>query len=311
MLLQVTHETRYRYTPAVETAQHVAHLRPRDTASQQLLRHSLTIQPEPSELQGSADVFGNTRVFFALTATHEDLVVVADSVVDTQRPAPPASTMGWEQVREHFRYRAGAAFDAASEFVFSSPYVPRHADFFDYARPSFAPGTSLLAAAADLTQRIHKDFEYAADSTEVNTPAVEALALRKGVCQDFAHIMVACFRMMGLPARYVSGYLLTQPPPGQPRLVGADASHAWASVYVPDVPGHDGWYDFDPTNNRVPGEDYVTLAIGRDYADVSPMRGVIHGGASHSLQVAVTVAPLADAPAAPSPNQNQKQEPSS
>ena len=308
MKLQVTHETRYLYTPVVETAQHVAHLRPRDTANQRLLQHSLRIEPRPSELHSDADVFGNTRVFFALTATHEALVVVADSVVETRRPAPPASPMGWEQVRERFRYQAGAPFDAAAEFVFSSPYVPRHTDFSDYARPSFAPGISLLAAATDLTQRIHRDFEYAAESTEINTPAVEALALRKGVCQDFAHIMVACFRMMGLPARYVSGYLLTQPPPGQPRLVGADASHAWVSVYVPDVPGHDGWYDFDPTNDRVPGEDYVTLAIGRDYSDVSPMRGVIHGGASHTLRVGVTVAPLTESQPAQSQSQNQNQE---
>ncbi len=292
MKLQVTHETRYRYQPSVETAQHVAHLKPRDTATQQLLQHSLRIDPMPADVNQASDVFGNASAFFSLQASHDDLTVVADSIVLTQQRIPPASTMGWEQVRERFRYRAGGGFDPASEFVFASPYVPRHADFALYARPSFGTGMSLLAAAQDLMERIHGDFIYSTESTEVNTPAVEALALRKGVCQDFAHIMVACFRMMGLPARYVSGYLLTQPPPGKPRLVGSDASHAWASVYVPDVPGHDGWYDFDPTNNRVPGEDYVTLAFGRDYSDVSPMRGVIHGGARHTLRVAVTVLPL-------------------
>jgi transglutaminase-like putative cysteine protease len=309
MKLRVTHETRYDYTPVVETAQHVAHLRPRDTAYQRVLSHRLRIDPEPGHLSCSEDVFGNTRTFFALMATHEHLRVVADSLVETRRPTPPASAMGWEQVRERFRYQAGSRFDAASEFVFSSPYVPRHADFSHYARASFTPGASLLAAATDLMQRIYRDCEYSAESTEINTPAVEALAQRKGVCQDFAHIMVACFRMHGLPARYVSGYLLTQPPPGQPRLIGADASHAWVSVYVPDVPGHDGWYDFDPTNNRVPGEDYVTLAVGRDYSDVSPMRGVIHGGASHTLDVGVTVAPLdePDPPQAPQQPRVQSQ----
>lgn len=292
MKLQVTHETRYRYKPSVETAQHVAHLKPRNTATQRLLQHTLTIDPAPIEITQVDDVFGNASAFFSLQASHDDLTVVADSVVVTRQPDLPPSDMPWEQVRERFRYRAGAAYDAASEYVFASPYAPRHVDFASYARPSLAPGVPLLIAARDLTERIHADFIYSTESTEINTPAVEALALRKGVCQDFAHIMVACWRMMGLPARYVSGYLLTQPPPGKPRLIGSDASHAWVSVYVPDVQGHDGWYDFDPTNNRTPGEDYVTLAFGRDYSDVSPMRGVIHGGASHTLRVGVTVLPL-------------------
>lgn len=307
MRLQVTHETRYDYTPAVETAQHVAHLQPRDTPSQRLLQHRLVVTPEPDELRTGRDVFGNTRSFFALQTGHEELRVVADSVVETQVPRRPASPLGWEQVRDRFRYRAGGGYDAASEYLFPSPYIPRHADFLDYARPSFTPGAPLLAAVDDLMRRIYRDFDYVSDSTEVNTPAVDALAQRKGVCQDFAHIMVACLRMLGLPARYVSGYLLTQPPPGQPRLVGADASHAWTSVYVPDVPGHDGWYDFDPTNDRTPGEDYVTLAVGRDFSDVSPMRGVIHGGARHNLHVGVTVAPLAEPDEAEGGSETQSQ----
>jgi transglutaminase-like putative cysteine protease len=297
MLLHVVHETRYRYTPAVETAQHVAHLRPRDTPSQRLLQHQLRVQPQPADLRSGLDVFGNNRSFFALQSAHDELCVQADSVVRTEPPSRPYHPLAWEQVRDRFRYHAGGQFDAASEFLFASPYVPRHADFLDYAHPSFAPGVALLDAAEDLMRRMHHDFEYASESTEVSTPAVEALARRQGVCQDFAHIMVACLRMLGLPARYVSGYLLTQPPPGQPRLVGADASHAWVAVYAPGAEGHDGWYAFDPTNNRAPGEDYVTLAEGRDFSDVSPMRGVIHGGARHSLHVAVTVQPLAaDAP---------------
>lgn len=309
MLLHIVHETRYEYTPFVETAQHMAHLKPLETASQRLLSHSLSISPAPDQQTEALDVYGNTRSFFSLQAAHDALVVVADSVVSTATPPPPAGSPGWEQVREHFRYHAGAAYDAAAEFVFASPYVPRHEDFLAYARPSFGAGVPLLMAARDLMERIHGDFIYESQSTEVSTPARQALAQRKGVCQDFAHIMVACLRAMGLPARYVSGYLLTEPPPGQPRLVGSDASHAWASVYAPGLDGAaGGWFDFDPTNNRTPGEDYVTLATGRDYSDVSPMRGVIHGGAQHTLQVGVTVEPVST-PAAQS--QSQSQSPSS
>lgn len=306
MLLHVTHETRYEYAPPVETAQHLAHLKPLVTDSQRLVSHKLSIEPTPAQRNEQLDLYGNTRAFFALEATHDSLVVTAQSVVETSQPVlspAVARELPWEAVRERFRFRKDAPFDPASEFVFPSPYVPRHDDFAAYARASFAPGRPSFDVAMDLTVRMYADFDYDADSTEINTPAVEALAQRKGVCQDFAHIMIACFRTMGLPARYVSGYLLTQPPPGQPRLVGADASHAWVSVYLPgegDGPESlGGWADFDPTNGRQPGEDYVTLAIGRDYSDVSPMRGVLHGGARHTLSVGVTVQPdgeLAEAP---------------
>lgn len=302
MLLHVTHETRYEYSPPVETAQHLAHLKPLATGSQKLVSHKLSIEPAPAQRGEQADLYGNTRAFFALEATHDRLVVTAESVVETSVPelSPAvARELPWEAVRERFRFRKDATFDAASEFVFPSPYVPRHADFVAYARASFVPGRPAFDVAMDLTERMYEDFAYDADSTEINTPAVEALAQRKGVCQDFAHIMIACFRTMGLPARYVSGYLLTQPPPGQPRLVGADASHAWVSVYLPGEDDGTGgspgdWVDFDPTNGRQPGEDYVTLAIGRDYSDVSPMRGVLHGGARHTLRVGVTVQPVGE-----------------
>ena len=312
MRLRIIHETTYDYAPAVETALHTTHLRPLTLPTQQLLSHSLDVQPPPAQQMQALDVYGNTRTFFALDYAHHALRVTAHSLVNTTAPAPPPlgadGSPPWEQVREHFRYRAGGVWDAAAEFTFASDYVPRHDDFTAYARPSFAPGTPVLVAAHNLMQRIFTDFTYESLSTEVSTPAVQALAQRKGVCQDFAHIMIACMRAMGLPARYVSGYLLTMPPEGQPRLIGSDASHAWASVYVPqaaDAQTHPpagevdtrGWFDFDPTNNRSPGEDYVTLAIGRDYGDVSPMRGVIHGGARHTLHVGVTVEPVA--PAAP------------
>jgi transglutaminase-like putative cysteine protease len=297
MRLGITHETRYDYHPPVETAQHMAHLRPLNTATQKLITHNLNISPETAQQTETVDIFGNTRSFFSLQSAHAELRVVAKSVVETQPlPAPDldeAASLPWEQVRERFRYRAGGSYDAACEFVFPSIYVPRHDDFQTYARGVFGTGMPLLQAVQALMERIHKDFEYDASSTQINTPAVVALAQRKGVCQDFAHIMIACLRGLGLPARYVSGYLLTTPPPGTERLVGSDASHAWVSVYSPDTDAGPGqWFDFDPTNNRSPGEDYVTLAIGRDFADVSPMRGVIHGGTNHTLHVAVTVEPL-------------------
>lgn len=296
MLLRITHETRYDYQPQVETAQHVAHLRPLQTPWQQVRSHVLDIQPAPAQQTEARDVYGNTRTFFSLQAPHEQLAVVARSEVATQAPPPVPLGAGasppWDAVREHFRYRAGAACDRAAEFTFASAHAPHDEAFAAYARPSFPPGAALLDGAHDLMRRIHRDFTYAAEATEVSTPALEALAQRRGVCQDFAHIMIACLRTLGLAARYTSGYLVTAPPPGQPRLVGSDASHAWVAVYTPGAPGEAGWHAFDPTNDRSPGEDYVTLATGRDYADVSPMRGVIHGGAHHTLAVAVTVEPL-------------------
>ncbi len=296
MRLQITHETLYDYSPAVETAQHMAYLTPLHTLSQQLLRHSLEVSPQPAQISAMSDVFGNTRSFFSLQVAHRQLRVVAVSEVLTRSSELPESSIIWEAARESFRYRAGSTFDAANEFVFASPMVPRQTEFAAYARPSFAGGADLLNAALDLMHRIHQDFTYESQSTEVNTPALQALAQRKGVCQDFAHIFVACLRSLGLAARYVSGYLLTEAAPGTVKLRGSDASHAWASVYVPDLPPEQRWVHLDPTNDRAgwhgPGEDYVLLACGRDFSDVSPIRGVIHGGANHTLTVGVTVEPV-------------------
>jgi transglutaminase-like putative cysteine protease len=298
MLLQVTHETRYRYQPAVETAQHMAYMEPRAHAAQSVLEHQLLINPQPAQMRSIADVYGNARCFFSLQTPHEVLSVVAQSLVSTQPSKTVLSNLPWEKVRESLRYQAGSRFYAASEFVFPSPFVPRHIEFATFARASFGAGAPLLHACIDLMGRIHRDFAYESQSTQINTPALQALAERRGVCQDFSHIMIACLRTLGLPARYVSGYMLTHPPAGQPRLVGSDASHAWVSVYLPDLPEGSRWVDFDPTNNRwgwhAPGDDYVTVATGRDFGDVSPLRGVIHGGASHTLTVAVTVTPVGE-----------------
>ena len=318
MRLQVTHVTHYDYRPAVETAQHMAYLQPLNASYQRLLSQSLHISPTPDQTRLSQDVFGNTRCFFSLQTPHPALEVVARSVVETTAQPSPQSQIAWEKTRELFRYASGGQFENASEFVFASPHVPRHADFLAYARPSFAPGLSLLEAATDLMQRIHADFRYVSHSTQVDTPALEALAQRRGVCQDFAHIMLACLRAYGLAARYVSGYMLTQAAPGTVKLQGGDASHAWASVYLADLPEGRRWCDFDPTNNRCgwqsPGEEYVTLAIGRDFSDVSPLRGVIHGGAHSTLSVGVTVEELEESISAyqgtgrhMSPSQSQSQ----
>lgn len=297
MQLAITHDTRYRYSPQVQTAQHVAHLQPADTPCQKVLHHEVQLEPMAS-VRHNIDAFLNHRAYWALTHPHDGLWVRAHSVIET-RPLPAASPVqNWEAVRTHFRYRGGFAADVHSGFVFGSHHAPVHDAFLAYAQSSFTPGRPLFQAAQELCARMHHDFTYASQSTDINTPALEALEKKKGVCQDFAHILLACLRSLGLPARYVSGYLLTQPPPGQPRLVGSDASHAWASVYLPELATHacQGWLDLDPTNKRCgfssPGEDYVRLAVGRDFADVSPLRGVLQGGGAHTLEVAVTVAPL-------------------
>lgn len=304
MLLDVIHITRYTYVQPASNAKHIAYLRPLDLPHQKVLAHSLGIFPQPAVVEVAQDVYGNSRTYFSLVEPHNLLNVQAKSTVSTW-PARTAFSdeawhTTWESVQAHFSYHAKAVYDSATEFVFASPCVPRHEAFLQYAKASFRPGMAYLASAEDLMHRIHSDFTYEADSTDVNTPVLQAFEQRRGVCQDFAHIMVACFRALGLPARYISGYLLTQPPPGQPRLIGADASHAWASVYLPFKDERTGkatgqWVDFDPTNNRQPGEDYITLATGRDFADVSPLRGVIQGGANHTLEVEVTVIPGSEA----------------
>ena len=311
MRLRITHDTRYRYEPPVLTAVHMTHLTPPPTRCQDRLDARLQVHPQPASITESLDIYRNVRTFFEIASPHDELLVRASSLVETHAPDPVGSTLAWDAVRDSFVYHVGAEWHPAAEFIYPSHYVHPGEVFADYARPSVPPGRPLIDAARELMQRVHQDFTYASRSTEINTPAAEALAQRRGVCQDFSHVMLACLRSLGLPARYVSGYLLTQPPPGQPRLVGSDASHAWVAVFLPDVAaqhGGHGWYDLDPTNDRhgwgAPGEDFVRLAVGRDYADISPMRGVIHGGAGHELDVGVTVEPcdaasLAEAPPLP------------
>ncbi len=308
MKLIVEHDTHSAYAPEVEEAWHLAYLQPLGEQSeasngpqQQLISHEVTIDPEPEHRRVLRDPFGNTAVWFSLHQSHRSVRVIARSRLDTASPAPTPPERPWEQVREAMRYRAGARFDAASEFLHPSPLIAVHDEFAAHASASFTPGRGMIEASADYCARIHREFRYDPESTDVSTPVLEALRAKHGVCQDFAHVLIAGLRAIGLSARYVSGYLLTEPIPGQPRLIGVDASHAWASVYVPAMPDVESndtgtWVDLDPTNDRwgagTPGEDYVCLAIGRDYSDVTPLRGVIHGAQRQSQTVAVTVMPV-------------------
>ena len=304
MLLEIIHDTRYTYDPTVEIAQHLAHLKPAQTSTQTIVRSEIHIEPAPAWQEESVDNYGNICDFFSLQNRHRELLISAKSLVQTfpsqGRRCNPDKTPSWEAVREYFRYHSNMHWDPASEFLFTSPFIPIRSEFSEFARANFINNRPILEAAIDLMRRIYSEFHYVSKSTDIDTPAHEALKKREGVCQDFSHILIASLRNIGLPAKYISGYILTNPPPGQARLIGGDASHAWAAVYIPGVneeghliPGE--WCDLDPTNNRwgfgSPGEDYIHLAQGRDYADVSPVRGVIHGGADHKLDVAVTVMP--------------------
>jgi transglutaminase-like putative cysteine protease len=289
--LEVVHETRYVYAAAVTQAQHMAYLEPLQDARQQLLEHELDIQPLPARLTRDSDGYDNVRVFFSLTQPHRELRVRARSRVALaawETPLLAARSPAWEAVSRRLRYEAGGHYDAAVDFAQPSPYVPRLAALRDYGARSFAPGQPLALGALDLMRRMHADFKFQTASTTVDTPLLQAFEQRRGVCQDFAHLMIAALRMQGLAARYVSGYLLTKPPPGQEALLGADASHAWVQVYCPDTPGvPNGWLELDPTNDLVPDTSHVRLALGRDYGDVTPLHGVIRGGGRHSLEVRV------------------------
>jgi len=295
----VEHETQYHYSTQVGFAQHLAHLTPRSLPGQEVWDFRLDIDPRPSEVLTSPDYFENLRTYFELGTAHNVLHVRANSRVRLRlrfEQLDLATSPPWETVRESLQYVAGAPFVAASEFCFASPRVPRDPALQAYARVSFPAGRRLLEAALDLMHRIHRDFRYDTASTAVGTPVLDAFCARAGVCQDFAHVMIGCLRSLGLAARYESGYLFTRPrfaptPAGEasPTLVGADASHAWVSVFCPQS----GWIEFDPTNDAIPGTGHVRLASGRDYADVAPLRGVVQGGGKHELRVAVRVVSVA------------------
>jgi transglutaminase-like putative cysteine protease len=291
--LEVTHETVYEYAQPVAQSHHIAHLRPLADTAQRVLESELRMEPAPDAMRDSQDSFGNACVHFALCRPHQSLRVLATTRVEVQArfsDLDPDSSPPWERVRDALRYVALAPFDPAVEFVQPSPFVPRHESLRRYGLLDFLPGRPVAQAAQSLMRRIHTDFRYQVRSTDISTPVAQAFEQRAGVCQDFAHVMIGVCRMLGIPARYVSGYLLTRPAADGPALVGADASHAWVQVYVPGTRGvlNDGWLDLDPTNDLVPGVEHVRLAIGRDFGDVTPLRGVIRGGGAHTLRVGVT-----------------------
>ena len=291
--LSVEHETRYNYAQPVEMAQHIACLRPLSDAGQDLELFEMPVSPTPAHHSTRRDAFGNSRAYFAINAAHRELTVVARSLVqvrDRYQGLQPRQGLRCGQVRERLIYRSGAPFETASEFSYASPYVPMHDALRDYAAPSLRDERPLAEAVMELMSRIHADFKYAPASTDISTPILSVFERRQGVCQDFAHLMLGCLRACGLAARYVSGYLLTLPPAGQAPLVGADASHAWLSVWCPGMglALADDWLDVDPTNNCVPAAHHIRVAHGRDFGDVTPLRGVIRGGRDHTLSVRVT-----------------------
>jgi transglutaminase-like putative cysteine protease len=280
MRYQITHTTTYDYATPVSLCQNIAHLTPRVTLGQQVRHTALVINPQPAVVSTRTDYFGNIQTFFAVQEPHRRLCVTAGHLVDVQPRPPlhPALSPPWDAL--------DTAYDPdAFQFTLASRHVPLSRELAEYARPSFPPGRPLAEAVLDLTARIHREFQYDAQATTVSTPVAEVFRNRRGVCQDFAHLQLACLRTLGLPARYVSGYLRTLPPPGQPHLRGADASHAWIAVFCPTL----GWFEVDPTNNLQPSEQHIVLAWGRDFDDVSPIKGVILGGDQHTVSVAVDV----------------------
>jgi transglutaminase-like putative cysteine protease len=286
MTYRIVHKTIYKYKHAVSVGNHMGCLTPRSLPHHRCIGHELRVHP-PAKLTRRTDYFGNQLSFFTIQQPHRRLIVEARSeVVIEERTKPLANhAVPWEGAVKVFSRDYSAESLEAYQFVFESPRIRPNAQFAAYALKSFTPGRPLIEALLDLTSRIHADFRFEAGATNVRTPPEEVFRKRCGVCQDFAHLEIACLRSLNLAARYVSGYLRTYPPPGVPRLVGADVSHAWVSVYCPGI----GWFDVDPTNNVVPSCNHVTVGWGRDYGDVSPLRGLILGGRDHTLKVSVDV----------------------
>jgi transglutaminase-like putative cysteine protease len=290
MMYRVRHVTTYEYEDPVSVSHHILRLSPHNSARQTCHESKITITPKPPNKTCHIDYFGNATICFTLLEPHERLIIEAASELEvTAIPQPDfAESPAWESVRDTLPYNYTEEGLSAYQFVFDSTRVKARAELKEYARASFPAERPLLEGMMDLTRRIHTDFRFDTKATEVSTPDETFFEKRRGVCQDFSHLQIACMRSLGLPARYVSGYLRTLPPPGKPRLVGADASHAWCSAWSPGA----GWIDFDPTNNCVPTDGHITVAWGRDYGDVSPVHGVLLGGARHKLETGVDVMPV-------------------
>ena len=297
MIYDIRHKTTFTYEEVVSVSHHVLHLAPRRHVRQRSLDAAMLIDPAPAVDSEGKDYFGNSVYYLTVQEPHERLVVDARSRVEVL-PMPAAldlaASTSWESVAEMLGGVSDEALLNSYQFAFDSPYSVADDDVHDFALQSFVPGRPILEAAMDLTTRIYEEFEYRGGVSDVSTPVRDVFRMRKGVCQDFAHLELACLRSLGLAARYVSGYLLTHPPEGKAKLVGSDASHAWISVWSPE----DGWVDFDPTNNVIPNVEHITVGWGRDYGDVSPINGFIVGGGAHQVAVAVDVNPVRSPPAA-------------
>jgi len=285
MNVRVRHTTTYLYRESVSICHTEVRLAPRERRNQHLLEHSLSVYPIPERMFGNKDYFGNNVLYFSIHHPHEMLTIASESVIEMTRAQPlePSLTPAWEEAQaEKWRHRQTYGINAY-EFVFESPRINPGRQFAEYARPSFASQRPLFEACLDLGHRIHSDFLYDQQATTVATSVEDVLRNRRGVCQDFAHVAIACLRSLGLAARYVSGYLRND------ELVGSQASHAWIAVFCPDF----GWLAMDPTNNQSADHNHITLAYGRDYSDVAPVKGVAVGGGEQVIDVSVVVEPAA------------------
>jgi transglutaminase-like putative cysteine protease len=291
MQYRITHKTAYRYSDPVSLCHSEAHLRPRDTDKQRCLLQRLDIDPIPASVTTRTDFFGNPIHYFRIEQPHTGLSVTSVSVVELQAGKETRhehSMQTWSDAVHALASSTDPERHDVRSYYLDSPLISVSADVAAYAERFFLPGLLLRAAVHDLMDAIHSEFTYDPGFTTVTTPPSEVLRHRRGVCQDFAHFAIACLRSRGLAARYVSGYIATLPPPGSQKLVGADASHAWFSVYDPTA----GWLDFDPTNNQIPMDRHITTAWGRDYADITPLKGIAFGGGVHTAQVSVDVTAL-------------------
>ena len=293
---RVEHHTVYRYSEPVMLSHQQLHLTPRPLDYQALQEHEVVIKPAPTQQRKMTDAFGNPVIEIAIEAAHTALDIIARTsvAVAERRIIEPAATPPWESVRDALAYRAAwhpePAILDATQYLFESPYARVKRSLKAYAADCFEPDRPILAAATALMGKIHGEFKFDAAATNVTTPVMQFFEQKRGVCQDFTHLMISCLRSTGLAARYVSGYLLTRPAPGKPRRVGADVSHAWVSLFVPGG----GWIDLDPTNNVFPSSEHITLGWGRDFSDVTPLRGIINGGGEQTLEVKVTVESLSN-----------------
>ena len=286
--LQIQHLTRYDYVQAVQSSLHAAHLMPRHDPLQSNLTCRWIIDPEPVESREHYDYFGNQTLIFRLDRPHTSLLVYMNIIVDRSMVTTVLPVVNWNEANEVFQWHPNRLPKECWPYLPHSNFTPPIDGLKEYAQASFSGARSLLVCCSELMSRINKDFKFDATFSKIDTPLSEVFKHRKGVCQDFAHVMLSALRSLGIPARYVSGYIETLPAPGKKKLVGVDASHAWVSVFFPGF----GWLDFDPTNNMIPGEQYVSMACGRDYMDVSPVRGIFHGISTHQLSVSVDVSEI-------------------